>query len=677
MTQNLKHFKCVSSLVVFRKMYESRQSIYDIISEFAKTIIISHSLRTFELHEMCSLLKDEYGVLIVPAVVKTVLKRLSFLKREKNEYTLEADLSNKEVKLVTDQISQSKNSISEILDDYVEYKKVKGKTEFFDESVAKENFCKFIVDGDFVDESDIGTISAFIVERKGNNDFEQACKCIREGLIIYNGLSYTTEGELVEKLDTPFTVYMETEMLFHAVGLNGTLYQSLFDDFYQVVSDINKVTIKRYDKRIISLSYFSETKKEVNSYFAQAELIYKNQRKLDPSKPAMKSILNGCSSVADIKQKAIEFWNTLDKMRIREDGMAFDISNDYYSKYNLSVESDISDLGTCEDVNKVYDIGQMLSKINYIRRNTNHTIFRTIRAIILTGNRNTLSLSNKYTQPQNVPFATTLSYLTNRFWYSLNKGIFAGNSAVPGANIITMAQVAFSQKVNESLTSEYKKLKQQFDDGTITKENANEIIAGFKINYLQPENVTKEIVEENFCFDLFNGDAIEQAKAERFLEKKKHTEEIATKNAELAKYNIVINKLIKDRNEEEQNKYYEALNKYDKEKVDYIQKQVSRQWLKNITISILYLVIFLTSVILGYLNHQKGLAGILTIAFVAFPIVERYVRPFTNKFIEKAFVWIFSPKERLNFKENISEIYTKNNPQPKMILSTIESYYTK
>lgn len=164
MTQNLKHFKCVSSLVVFRKMYESRQSIYDIISEFAKTIIISHSLRTFELHEMCSLLKDEYGVLIVPAVVKTVLKRLSFLKREKNEYTLEADLSNKEVKLVTDQISQSKNSISEILDDYVEYKKVKGKTEFFDESVAKENFCKFIVDGDFVDESDIGTISAFIVE---------------------------------------------------------------------------------------------------------------------------------------------------------------------------------------------------------------------------------------------------------------------------------------------------------------------------------------------------------------------------------------------------------------------------------------------------------------------------------------------------------------------------------
>lgn len=79
----------------------------------------------------------------------------------------------------------------------------------------------------------------------------------------------------------------------------------------------------------------------------------------------------------------------------------------------------------------------------------------------------------------------------------------------------------------------------------------------------------------------------------------------------------------------------------------------------------------------GLSQSSKRLSWYLTIAFVAFPIVERYVRPFTNKFIEKAFVWIFSPKERLNFKENISEIYTKNNPQPKMILSTIESYYTK
>lgn len=70
MSQNLKNFKCVSSLSVLRKMYENQQDIYDIISEFVKTIIVSRSLKTFELLEMCNYLKEEYGVEIVTNVVK-------------------------------------------------------------------------------------------------------------------------------------------------------------------------------------------------------------------------------------------------------------------------------------------------------------------------------------------------------------------------------------------------------------------------------------------------------------------------------------------------------------------------------------------------------------------------------------------------------------------------------
>lgn len=39
------------------------------------------------------------------------------------------------------------------------------------------------------------------------------------------------------------------------------------------------------------------------------------------------------------------------------------------------------------------------------------------------------------------------------------------------------------------------------------------------MTYLQPESVTKEMVDDDFCFDLFNGEAIEQVKAERSLER--------------------------------------------------------------------------------------------------------------------------------------------------------------
>ena len=38
MSQDVENFKCVSSLAVFRKMYDNRQNVYDIISEFVKTI---------------------------------------------------------------------------------------------------------------------------------------------------------------------------------------------------------------------------------------------------------------------------------------------------------------------------------------------------------------------------------------------------------------------------------------------------------------------------------------------------------------------------------------------------------------------------------------------------------------------------------------------------------------
>ena len=96
MSQDVENFKCVSSLAVFRKMYDNRQNVYDIISEFVKTIIISHSLVEFELYDMCTLLKEEYGVWIVPAVVKTALKKIEILKRKKNEYIVEEKMAQGE-----------------------------------------------------------------------------------------------------------------------------------------------------------------------------------------------------------------------------------------------------------------------------------------------------------------------------------------------------------------------------------------------------------------------------------------------------------------------------------------------------------------------------------------------------------------------------------------------------
>lgn len=668
------NFKCVSSLVVFRKMYEGRQSIYAIIAEFAKIIIISQKLTSFELNEMCNLLKNEFGLWIVPAVLKTALKKLDFLKREKNVYTLDRLLSSDNVKEIEEQIEQSKYIVSSIIDEYINYKKEKNNVGCIDEPSTKEEFCKFIIDGNAIEDVDTGIISAFIVERKDRADFEQACKYIREGLIIYNGLSYNADGELLEKIDTPLTVYLETEMLFHATGLNGTLFKSLFSDFYQVVSEINMATNKQYGKNMISLAYFPETKKEVDNYFGQAENIIENNRQIDRSKPAMDIILKGCNSVADVKQKEIEFWRDIDGMGIKIDEMSFDLSKDYYAKYNLSVDEDFVDSKTEDDKKKAYDIGQMMSKVNYLRRSTNTNIFRLVKAIILTGSRKTLCLSDKNTQQQNVPFATTLSYLTNRFWYSLHKGIFKDGTIVPGTNVFTMAKIAFSQRVNEGLLSEYKKVKQQFDNGTITQEQANALIAGLKVDFLKPESVTKELVDEGFCFDIFNGEAIELAKAEQMLERQQYSEEISQKNKELSIKNQALFILLKEKNEQERDKYNKEIREYDDSKEDTVERKIHKRTIKQNSIVIGYILSFAVLIVFSYLSMEKLLSGFLLIFVLMLPLAERFIRPFVNTSICEAFKWVFSEDTRNKYEEQLRKEYEKDNPKPKLSLSKIEDY---
>lgn len=668
------NFKCVSSLVVFRKMYEGRQSIYAIIAEFAKIIIISQKLTSFELNEMCNLLKNEFGLWIVPAVLKTALKKLDFLKREKNVYTLDRLLSSDNVKEIEEQIEQSKYIVSSIIDEYINYKKEKNKVGCIDEPSTKEEFCKFIIDGNAIEDVDTGIISAFIVERKGRADFEQACKYIREGLIIYNGLSYNADGELLEKIDTPLTVYLETEMLFHATGLNGTLFKSLFSDFYQVVSEINMATNKQYGKNMISLAYFPETKKEVDNYFGQAENIIENNRQIDRSKPAMDIILKGCNSVADVKQKEIEFWRDIYGLGIRIDEMSFDLSKDYYAKYNLSVDEDFVDSKTEDDKKKAYDVGQMMSKVNYLRRSTNTNIFRLVKAIILTGSRKTLCLSDKNTQQQNVPFATTLSYLTNRFWYSLHKGIFKDGTIVPGTNVFTMAKIAFSQRANEGLLSEYKKVKQQFDNGMITQEQANALIAGLKVDFLKPESVTKELVDEGFCFDIFNGEAIELAKAEQMLERQQHSEEISQKNKELSIKNQALVILLKEKNEQERDKYNKEIREYDDSKEDTIERKIHKRSIKQNSIVIGYILSFAVLIVFSYLSMEKLLSGFLLIFALMHPHAERFIRPFVNTSICEAFKWVFSEDTRNKYEEQLRKEYEKENPKPELSLSKIEDY---
>lgn len=99
---------------------------------------------------------------------------------------------------------------------------------------------------------------------------------------------------------TQLTIYLDTEHLFNLGGLNDSLYEKIFNEFYTLIQDINSSS----KTNLISLKYFEETQDEIDEYFDIAEsIILQGKKQLNPSKVAMINILNGCKDISDVLRK--------------------------------------------------------------------------------------------------------------------------------------------------------------------------------------------------------------------------------------------------------------------------------------------------------------------------------------------------------------------------------------
>ncbi len=113
-------------------------------------------------------------------------------------------------------------------------------------------------------------------------------------------------------MESKLTVFLDTEHLFNAVGMNGVLYKQLVQDLIGLASDV-----REKGSRLIHLRYFSECIDEVDRFFRAAEDIVEGKAALDPSKPAMATIVNGCASKGDVITKKAKFFADLNTLGIR------------------------------------------------------------------------------------------------------------------------------------------------------------------------------------------------------------------------------------------------------------------------------------------------------------------------------------------------------------------------
>ena len=481
----------LATFVTYKKLYNDKNTdVYDIISEFARYIILKEHKPTYQQALFPMLLEKYFDFKIPILVLKPAIKRIEGVTLENKEYKINYDLLNNHNTFTSIQ-DDSIQKTEQIISDLINFISIKSP-DFVVTEESKEEveyaFRRFILD-EASNDPLTPYISAFIIEKSADTQYTKNINLIREGHILYNGLCQNDDVSSQGWKDE-LTIYLGTEIIFHLAGYNGTTFQQLANEFLELISAANKQRI------LIHLRYFPDTKVEIEKFFTTAETLFSNNSVIRPGETAMISILKDCKAAIDITNKCNSLFYFLEKNKIY-----LETKNDFYAqKYNeFNLESK-EFAGTPEEKNI-----RLLSNISKLRGNNITSDYSKSKAILVSETSSVLDYSRIYTQEKQslyhdnskntTSLAVNLYTITNILWYKLNRSLH-GDNMPSTINSVIRAQIVLSKYVNESITEEYDKLMEQFKKGNIDKDEIASLILGMRRHSSKPESIIKEGVDD-------------------------------------------------------------------------------------------------------------------------------------------------------------------------------------
>lgn len=668
--------KCMASLATFRKMVQDHKSIYDVVAELSGQIIIENGLHTIDLGSLRRHLKEDAGVDVPTSIVKASVKRLDYVNFDKGLLTINERLTVERQNHVLAELNANKEKDNRVFDSLMSFieEKLHNTLSAEERTFLKEDFCSYIVD-DSYNTKYAELISNFILSKKDEDDFGGKMRQIREGMIILLGLSYNVNEEQIDIVDTSLCLYLETELLFHMAGYNGELFKSFFEEFYAQVEAINK----KAGKALVKLFYFEETLQEIDRYFKTAEDIIEKKARLDYTKTAMRTIVEGCIERYDVLQKKAEFMKLL-----TEKNILLDKQSNYYEKENFALnveEQKIIDELVNEGIDR-HKAYEKLRLINYIfikRGNKFHQYFRNVGHILVSANSLTFNVA-KHTDLHNqndVPLAWSIDRLTSRFWLTLNRGLIP-STQLRSFDLISKARVVLSNKVNSSVERLFYEIDSGLKDGTLTKEKAILGIIELRKNCVTPDEINEDEVDSYLA--IINEDSIQHVIAEIEERDRKNrgiidsqANKLKEKEGSLVEINtrkgIAVKMLLEKENEEIRQSYQEAMSDYKDNLETYVedafQKLKKRHTKRVCWFVICVIVLFALSVLL----EGKIFWGYIFVSFIIFFLP--FIRPMIDhKPIKDSFLFLFSKEKCDKAKSQLKEEYEQNNKRPELHLKS-------
>ena len=513
-----------ASAALFGELFNKEKDIYDVISEFVLSVLKSEKKWSFTSNEATAFLKNVFDFEIPESVVKsainTKLKKTGIVVAERGQYYVNIQNIDEDNKIIIE-LENNKGIHASIIDNLALYISTTEERAIPDseKAVLYDNFNSFLT-GNGINDKYSKSISAFIIAHQDDITFKNKLNVIKEGLILYNGIRFTADLANLGHWDTDLTIFLDTEHLFNAGGFNGTIYQEIFNDFYKLTNEINNRSIRKGEKGKITLKYFDESADKIEAFFQVAEGKVRNKGPIDPSKEAMRNIINGCESASDVVDKKTTFYTALKTM-----GISPESRYDYYrhDKYIIDDQPRIdalaklaSENGRPLDEDDCRYVLKLFTKINVLRKGDSKGGFENIRHVLLTGKGSAYYYAqNEFVKPdaKDFTFATDIDYIINKFWFKLKKG-FNDKDALPKSfDVVTRAQIILSTQISKSISIQYEELVRRNKAGTLSVNDAIALNYNFRNILYSPEDITLATLDDSLNF--INEDAFEKLENEK------------------------------------------------------------------------------------------------------------------------------------------------------------------
>lgn len=559
----------LASYATYRQLYnDGKKDTYFVISRFIEHIILSNELNSFDVEKISSLLNENFGFNIPSYVIQSSIKRIEFVSKKDGQFLVSREniSLDSEIKEELEEYDLKSRALMSSLIKYVKNEKDKDQ-EISEEKLTRE-FTSFLLDDSFNgDYSSI--ISKFIIENDTDVNFLKNINQIKEGAVLFSGINYTSD---ISKLTwkSNINLYVETEILFHLAGYNGIFFQKLANDMFQLINEMNQ----KNNKRIISIRYYKEVSEDIDHFFGTAEEIVKGNKIVDIGNVAMDEIVRDCSTPADVINKRSRFTNILKQYSISEADSLNYYSPEYHN-FNIESQKIVEKYGLATENKEKYL--KHLNYTNILRKkddiNSENLSLKESKHLVITEVGKILQMANDFNKENedfNAPLAISMSSLTNRLWFDLNKGF--GSEYLPSTfNILEKSRLVLSNILTQTVAKQYDKVKESYKKGELSEEDLNENIIELRKKMMKPEDIDRE--QLNNIDDIINPNGLEIYKSgKERLEKKVKKLEHDNKIRELDRQKIIEEK---KRAEKEVENSKKEITRISNEKRIQIQKRIN------------------------------------------------------------------------------------------------------